>query len=74
MADPDDEREGLQEGLESSHGDPRVLFVLNVVLSTLFAVMIVRGADLIGVLEYDLAPVAVVAVGLILLTHVMTQR
>ena len=73
MADPDTDREGLQEGLESSRGDPRVLVVLNAILSLLFAVMIVWGGSLIGALEYGLTTVAAVAAVLFVLTHVMTR-
>ncbi|SIR57596.1 hypothetical protein [Natronorubrum thiooxidans] len=74
MADPDADRDGLREGLESSRGDPRVLAVLNALLSVLFAVMIVRGAALVGALEYQTTTVAGVAVALFVLTSVMTRR
>ena len=74
MADPDDGRSGLRDGLESSEGDPRVLALMNAVLSTLFAAMIVWGLSLVGTLEYSLATVAFAAVALFVLTHVMTRR
>ncbi|ELY52552.1 hypothetical protein [Natronolimnohabitans innermongolicus] len=74
MADPDDGRSGLQDGLESSEGDPRVLALMNAVLSTLFAAMIVWGLSLVGTLEYSLTTVALAAVALFVLTHVMTRR
>lgn len=73
MADPDAEREGLRDGLESSQGDPRVLVVLNAVLSTAFAVMFVWGADLIGALEFGVASVAIVAIAVFVLAHVMSR-
>ncbi|ELY93415.1 hypothetical protein C483_05598 [Natrialba hulunbeirensis JCM 10989] len=69
----DGDRGGFREGLESSAGDPRLLIVLNAILSALFAWWLVWGAALVGALEYSLATVAVVAVGLFLLTHVMTR-
>ncbi|WP_323172234.1 hypothetical protein [Natrialba sp. PRR66] len=74
-SDPDSEsrRDGFRDGLESSSGDPRLLVVLNAVLSGLFAWWLVWGADTIGMIEFSLATVAVVAVGLFVLTHVMTR-
>lgn len=71
MSDADSERDGLQEGLESSSGDPRVLIAMNAVLSALFAAMLVWGADLVGILEYTLGTVAGVAVAIFLLTYVV---
>ncbi|WP_440763866.1 hypothetical protein [Natronorubrum sp. DTA7] len=73
MTDPDAEPDGLTEGLESSEGDPRVLVAMNAVLSTLFAAMFVWGADLVGALEFGVATVAVVAVAVFVLTHVVTR-
>ena len=68
-----DGRDGLQEGLESSKGDPRVLTVMNAVLSTAFAGMALWGLDLIGALEFSLTTLAFVAICLFLLTHTVTQ-
>ncbi|MGQ3410790.1 hypothetical protein ACT4ML_00805 [Natrinema sp. LN54] len=74
MAEPDGEPDdGLQEGLESSQGDPRVLLLLNAVLSTLFAAMFVWGADLIGALVFTPVTVAAVALAVFVLTHVVTR-
>ena len=73
MADPDAGRDGLQEGLESSQGDPRVLVVMNAVLSTLFAAMFVWGLHLIGALEFRALTVVGVAVAVFLLTHLVTR-
>ncbi|WP_306052901.1 hypothetical protein [Natronococcus wangiae] len=73
MADPDADRDGLREGLESSHGDPRVLLVLNAVLSTLFAWILVAAGDFVGMLEFSLTTVAAVAAGVFVLTFVMTR-
>lgn len=73
MANPDDGQGGLQEGLESSKGDPRVLIVMNAVLSALFAAMLVWGLSLVGTLEYSLTTVAIAAVAVFVLTHVMTR-
>lgn len=73
MANPDDDPDGLQEGIESSEGDPRVLIVLNAVLSALFAGMLVWGLALVTTLEFGLTNVVVVAVALFVLTHVVTR-
>ncbi|WP_049921521.1 hypothetical protein [Halopiger djelfimassiliensis] len=64
--------DGFREGLESSHGDPRVLLVLNAVLSAVFGWSIVWGGAVLGVLEYSRTTAVAVAVGLFLLTHVVT--
>ena len=68
-----DDHDGLQEGLESSEGDPRVLAAMNAVLSTAFAGMVLWGLDLIGALEFSLTVLAFVAICLFLLTHTVTQ-
>ncbi|ELY56739.1 MULTISPECIES: hypothetical protein [Natronococcus] len=73
MADPDADRDGFREGLESSKGDPRVLLVLNAVLSLLFGWMIVAGAAVVGLVEVSLTTVVAVAAGLFVLTLVMTR-
>lgn len=73
MADPDADRDGFREGLESSRGDPRVLLVLNAVLSLLFGWMIVAGAAVVGLVEVSVTTVVAVAAGLFVLTLVMTR-
>jgi hypothetical protein len=73
MADPDADRDGFREGLESSRGDPRLLVVLNAVLSLLFAWMLVTAAELVGLFAFTLPAVAAVAIGLFVLTHVMSR-
>lgn len=73
MADPDADRDGFREGLESSGGDPRVLLVLNAVLSLLFGWMIVAGAAVVGLVEVGPATVLAVAAGLFVLALVMTR-
>lgn len=69
-----DDREGFRDGLESSEGDVRVLLVLNAILSAMFGWLIVWGLDLAGFLEYTTRTVAIVAVGLFLLTFVVVVR
>lgn len=74
MAEPDGDRsEGLAEGIESSRGDPRVLFVMNAVLSVAFAAMVVWGGALVGVVEFDATTVAVAVIVVFVLTHVVTR-
>ncbi|MFU8867240.1 hypothetical protein [Natronococcus sp.] len=73
MADPDADRDGFREGLESSRGDPRALLVLNAVLSLLFGWMIVAGAAVVGLVEVSVTTVVAVAAGLFVLTLVMTR-
>lgn len=64
----------LKEGIESSEGDPRVLFVLNVILSTGFAYLILIAADLVGMTTFTLERLAAIALVLIALTYVVTNR
>ncbi|ELY67504.1 hypothetical protein [Natrinema versiforme] len=74
MAEPDGEPDdGLQEGLESSQGNPRVLLLLNAVLSTLFALLFVWGASRIDILVFTPTSVATVALVVFLLTHVVSR-
>ncbi|THE63972.1 hypothetical protein D8Y22_15300 [Salinadaptatus halalkaliphilus] len=73
MADSDADRDGFREGLESSHGDPRVLVVINAVLSLAFSWLLVWGADVVGAVEFTVTNVVIVAVGLFVLTHVVTR-
>ncbi|SFB86325.1 hypothetical protein SAMN05444422_102451 [Halobiforma haloterrestris] len=67
------DREGFREGLESSSGDPRVVLVLNAVLSATFAWLLVWAADLIGAVALTTRNVAVVAIGLFVLALVVAE-
>jgi hypothetical protein len=73
MSGSDGDREGFREGLESSHGDRRLLVVINAVLSTLFAWLLVAGADFVGAVEFGLVPILAVAAVVFVLTHVVTR-
>ncbi|WP_255168589.1 hypothetical protein [Natrononativus amylolyticus] len=73
-ADGDAGRKGFRDGLESSQGDPRVLFVLNAALSALFGWLIVWGLDVLGVVDYGATTVAAAAIVLFALTYVMSRR
>ncbi|GAB7018292.1 hypothetical protein [Halostagnicola bangensis] len=73
MSDSDGDRAGFRDGLESSEGDPRILAILNAVLSAAFAWLLVWGGSIIGMLEYGLTNVALVAAGLFLFTYIMSR-
>lgn len=58
----------LKEGIESSEGDPKVAAVLNVVLSALFAYIVLWLSDFVGILEFTLERFVVFALIIIILT------
>lgn len=55
----------------ASQGDPRVLFVLNAVLSVLFSAVVVFGLSFVGLLEFRWTTVVLAASGLMLVTWLM---
>jgi hypothetical protein len=57
----------------ASQGDPRVLFVINLVLSSIFAYVVIWGLDFIGILTFSLQTVAMLALVLMLVTYVVTK-
>ena len=57
----------------ASQGDPRVLFVINLVLSSIFAYAVTWGLDFIGVVEFSLRFVATLALVLMVVTYVVTR-
>ncbi|MEF8773584.1 MAG: hypothetical protein V5A23_04750 [Halobacteriales archaeon] len=57
-----------------SQGDPRVLFVMNLVLSLVFSYVIVWGLDFIGTLTFSWQTVGFATVALMLVTHVMIMQ
>lgn len=59
--------------MTGSQGDPRVHLVMNLVLSTLFAAVVVWGLSFLGVVAFSLRNVAIGALGLALLTFVVVQ-
>jgi hypothetical protein len=69
-----DEPKGIQEGIESSEGDPRVVFLLGVVLSLGFAWTVVWGLDLLGALTFSLGNFAAIALLLFALTYTVVLR
>jgi hypothetical protein len=59
--------------MANSQGDPRVLFVMNLVLSALFASVVVWGLDYVGILSLSLARIAIAAGVLMVITHLVTR-
>jgi hypothetical protein len=57
----------------AAQGDPRVLFVMNLVLSTLFAGAVVWGLGFIDVLSFSWRSVALLAAALMFLTYLVTH-
>ncbi|MFB6068633.1 MAG: hypothetical protein ABEJ90_01740 [Halobacterium sp.] len=69
----DEGREGFDEGVSRSSGDQKVLFALNAVLSTLFALFVVWGMAFVGFLEFTLVNVASLAIVLFSVTYLVTS-
>jgi hypothetical protein len=59
--------------MANSQGDPRVLFVMNLVLSAAFATFVVWGLSFLDLLSFDWRNVAVLAGLLMVVTHVVTR-
>lgn len=57
----------------SSDGDPRVLFVMNLVLSFVFSWGVVSGLEFIGVIEFSWGRVAVATGVLMILTYMVIR-
>lgn len=57
-----------------SQGDPRVLFVMNLVLSFVFSYFVVWGLAFIDMLTFDWGTVALGTAVLVFLTHVVIMR
>ncbi|SFR32045.1 hypothetical protein [Halogeometricum limi] len=57
----------------ASRGDPRVLFAMNLVLSSVFASVVVWGLDLVGLLELTFVNVASLALVLMAVTYLVTR-
>ena len=57
-----------------SQGDPRVLFVMNLILSFLFCYTLVWGLDLIGELTFSLRIVGTATVAMMLINYLVVLR
>ena len=56
-----------------SRGDPRVHFVMNLVLSGLFAYIVLWGLDFVGVVGFSITRLAIATLLLMVLTYIVTQ-
>lgn len=57
----------------ASRGDPRVLFAMNLVLSSVFASVVVWGLDLLGMMALTFVNVASLALVLMAVTYLVTR-
>lgn len=57
----------------ASEGDPRVHFVMNLVLSAVFAAVVLWGLEYVGAAAFTLQNVAVGTGVLMVLTHLVTR-
>ena len=69
----DGDPEWFGEGLSASRGDPRVLLLLNVILSAMFGTTVVWGLSLLDAAELSLINVATATVVLVALTYLVTN-
>lgn len=60
--------------MPDSPGDPRVLFVMNVVLSTAFAAFVVWGLSFVDLVPFTVQGVAGLALVLSLVTYLVVVR
>ncbi|KAB1192931.1 hypothetical protein GJR96_05515 [Haloferax sp. MBLA0076] len=59
--------------IEWGEGDPRVVFVMNIVLSSIFATVVVYGLSYLELMAFTFVNVATAALVLIALTYVVTK-
>jgi hypothetical protein len=57
----------------ASQGDPRVLFVMNLVLSSVFAAGVVWGLELVGLVSVTIWNVASLTLLLMAVTYLVTR-
>jgi len=69
----DSDPEGFEEGISASRGDPRVLLLLNLLLSGMFGATIVWGLSLLGATELSAINVATATIVLFSLTYLVTR-
>ncbi|MFB6235961.1 MAG: hypothetical protein ABEH81_13980 [Halopenitus sp.] len=75
MTDPNaEEPDGFSEGIEESKGDPRVLLVLNALLSLVFGYTIVFGLSFVGLWTFSVVNMLTAAIMLFALTYVVVLR
>lgn len=59
--------------IEWGKGDPRVVFVMNVILSSIFATVVVYGLSFLDLMTFTFVNVATAALLLIAITYVVTK-
>lgn len=59
--------------MSNSRGDWRVLIVMNAILSILFSTIVIWGLDFISALSFSWRNVAILALVLMVVTHVVTR-
>ena len=69
-----EETKGVREGVEASKGDPRLVLLLNAVLSTWLAWTAVWGLDLLAVVDYSLTNVGTLAIVIFAVTYLVVLR
>lgn len=69
-----EESKGIREGVESSQGDPRLILLLNAVLSAWFAYTALWGLDKLGVVPLSMTNLATFAIIVFALTYVVVLR
>jgi len=69
-----EEPKGIRDGVEESKGDPRLLLLLNAVLSAWFAWTAVWGLDLLNIVSFTRTNVVTLALIIFALTYVAVLR
>lgn len=69
-----EEPKGIRDGVEDSKGDPRLVLLLNAILSTWFAWTVLWGLDLLDVVTFSAQNVAALALIIFALTYVVVLR
>jgi len=69
-----EEPKGIREGVEDSKGDPRLVLLLNAVLSGWFAWVVVWGLDRLGAAALTAVNVATLAVVIFGVTYAAVLR
>lgn len=74
MSDPADSKSDLERGMEASpSGHPVVVFLVNVVLSALFASLVVYVAAFVGLAAYTPRNIVGVTLVVVILTHLLVR-
>ena len=59
--------------MADSKGDPRVVFVMNLVLSSVFATVLVSALSFVGVMTFAWDSMALTAAALMLVTYIVVE-